>query len=110
MKSAQADPHLRAAQASHMATGERLMAEALAERLGTDPDRDPYPGLLAAAATAVMRSTLTFWAASGGTVPLDRLVDLAFAALASGLPENSDLRHVRATVTENNVTDRKDNL
>ena len=33
------------------------MAEALAERLGTDPDRDPYPGLLAAAATAVMRST-----------------------------------------------------
>jgi AcrR family transcriptional regulator len=94
MKSAQADPHLRAAQASHMATGERLMAEALAERLGTDPDRDPYPGLLAAAATAVMRSTQMFWAASGGEVPLDELGRRAWAALAAGLPEDTDLRTV----------------
>jgi AcrR family transcriptional regulator len=94
MKAAQADPHLRAAQASNMAAGERLMAEALAERLRTDPDRDPYPGLLAAAATAVMRSTLMFWAASGGEVPLDELSRRAWAALAAGLPEDTDLRTV----------------
>ena len=61
-------------------------------------------------ATGVFRSSMSFWAASGGTVPLDRLVDLAFAALASGLPENSELRNVTATVTDNNVTDRKENL
>jgi AcrR family transcriptional regulator len=94
MKSAQADPHLRAAHAAHLATGERLVAEALAERLGTDPDRDPYPGLLAATATAVMRSTLSFWAASGGEVPLDQLTTLAWQALAAGLPEDCALRAV----------------
>ena len=94
MKSAQVDPHLRAAHAAHSATGERLMSEALAERLGTDPDRDPYPGLLAATATAVLRSTLSFWAASGGEVPLDRLTTLAWQALAAGLPEDCALRAV----------------
>jgi AcrR family transcriptional regulator len=99
MKSAQADPHLRAAQAAHLAMNERLVTEALAERLGTDPDRDLYPGLLAAAATAVLRTTLTFWAATGGEVPLDRLTTLAWQALAAGLPEDCALR----TVTD--VTD-----
>jgi len=99
MKSAQGDPHLRAAQAAHMAMGERLVAEALAERLGTDPDRDPYPGLLAAAGIAVLRTTLAFWAASGGEVPLDEITRLAWQALAAGLPENCALR----TVTD--VTD-----
>jgi AcrR family transcriptional regulator len=99
IKSAQVDPHLRAAHAAHLATSERLMAEALAERLGTDPDRDPYPGLLAAAATAVLRAALSFWAASGGEVPLDQLTRLAWQALAAGLPEDCALR----TVTD--VTD-----
>jgi AcrR family transcriptional regulator len=99
MKPAQVDPHLRAAQAAHLAASERLMAEALAERLGTDPDRDLYPGLLAAAATAVLRTTLTFWAATGGEVPLDRITTLAWQALAAGLPEDCALR----TVTD--VTD-----
>ena len=50
MKGARADPHLRAAHAAQMAMVERAIAEGLAERLGTDPDRDPYPGLLAAMA------------------------------------------------------------
>ena len=53
MKEARADPHLRAAHAAQMAMVERAIAEGLAERLGTDPDRDPYPGLLAAMAAGV---------------------------------------------------------
>ena len=110
MRSARTDPQLHAVHGAQMAAIERSLAEAIAQRLGTDVERDPYPGLLAAMATGVFRSSMSFWAASGGTVPLDRLVDLAFAALASGLPENCDLRQVRATVTDNNVTDRKDNL
>ena len=110
MREVRTDPHLHAVHGAQMAAIERSLAEAIARRLGADVERDPYPGLLAAMATGVFRSSMSFWAASGGTVPLDRLVDLAFAALASGLPENSDLRHVRATVTENNVTDRKENL
>jgi AcrR family transcriptional regulator len=95
MKAAHADPQLRAAQASHMAQVESSFASALAERLGTDPDRDPYPMLLASAATAVLRSTMSFWASgggAGGAVPLEQLVDAAFQALADGFPETSALR------------------
>jgi AcrR family transcriptional regulator len=94
IKEIRADPHVRAAHSAQMTMVERAMTEGLAERLGADPDRDPYPGLLAATAAGVFRSSITFWAASGGTVPLDRLIDLAFRALADGLPEHCALRHV----------------
>src|SRR5271166_1301008 len=117
MKEARADPHLRAAHAAQMAMVERAMTEGLAERLGTDPDRDPYPGLLAATASGVFRASMTFWASSGGTVPLSQLIDLEFLALADGLPENCALRHVGAlpggrspqTSPQGNVADRKEN-
>jgi len=113
MRAARTDPQLRAAQAAQMAAVERTIAEAIAERLGTDVERDPYPGLLASVATGVFRSSLTFWSASGGTVPLDHLVDLAFRALADGLPERCDLRHALtdADATGNvtgTVADRKE--
>jgi AcrR family transcriptional regulator len=110
MRSARTDPHLHAVHGAQMAAIEASLADAIAQRLGTDVERDPYPGLVAAMATGVFRSSMSFWAASGGTVPLDRLVDLAFAALASGLPENSDLRSVMATVTDNTVAERKENF
>jgi AcrR family transcriptional regulator len=116
MKAARADPHLRAAHAAQMAMVERAVTEGLAERLGADPERDPYPGLLAATAAGVFRASMTFWAGSGGTVPLDQLIDLAFRALADGLPESCELRHVSAsprgrppqTPPPGSVADRKD--
>jgi AcrR family transcriptional regulator len=92
MKAAQTDPQLRAAQAAHMAQVESRFAAAVAERLGTDPAIDPYPILLASAATSVLRAVMTFWAASGGITPLDQLLNAAFQALADGLPENCALR------------------
>ena len=54
-------------------------------------------------ATGVFRSSMNFWAGSGGTMPLGQLIDLAFRALADGLPERCELRHVTG-----NVADRKD--
>jgi hypothetical protein len=65
---------------------------------------------------------MTFWAGSGGSVPLSQLIDLAFRALADGLPEDcalrnvSTLRHVSAspggrssqTARPENAADRKD--
>jgi AcrR family transcriptional regulator len=100
MRASRTDPHLHAAHGAQMAAIERSLAEAIARRLGTTLERDPYPGLLAAIATGVFRSSMSFWASSGGAVPLDHLVDQAFSALASGLPETCDLRH---------VTERKEN-
>jgi AcrR family transcriptional regulator len=94
MKAAHADPQLRAAQAAHMAQVESGIAVALAERLGTDPARDPYPLLLASTATGVLRATMSFWAASGGAMPLDELADAAFQALADGFPEECAVREI----------------
>jgi AcrR family transcriptional regulator len=109
MKVARTDPHVRAAHASQMAMLERAIAEGLAVRLGADQETDPYPGVLAAAAVSMVRACLSFWAGSGGTTPLGQLIEEAFAALAAGFPENSDLRRITANVTAANVTDRKDN-
>jgi hypothetical protein len=45
---------------------------------------------------------MAFWAGSGGTVQLGRLVEQAFEALADGLPERGVLRQ-----STGNVMDRK---
>jgi AcrR family transcriptional regulator len=102
MRASHADPQLRAAQAAHMAQTEAGVAAALAERLGTDAERDPYPLILASAAMGVVRATLSFWASSGGAIALDELTDAAFQALTDGFPEESALRGLagQATATE----------
>jgi AcrR family transcriptional regulator len=92
MKAAHVDPSLRAAVSAHLASVERAIADALAERLGVDPEQDPYPVLLAATGSGVLRAAMTFWARTGGSVPLERLTDVAFAALAGGLAEDCELR------------------
>lgn len=92
LKAAHADPQLRAAQAAHMALLESRYAAALAERLGTDSDRDPYPMVLAGAAMGVLRAAMAFWAATGGALPLECVTAAAFQALADGFPENGALR------------------
>jgi hypothetical protein len=97
MRASHLHPALSAARAAHMAMLECVVADALAERLGVDPEQDPYPLVLAVAAMGVMRAAMSFWASSGGVVPLDQLVDGASRALADGLPENCALRSVIAT-------------
>ena len=117
MKVARTDPHVRAAQAAHMATIERAIGEGLATRLGTDPDTDLYPWVLAAAAVGVVRACMAFWGGSGGAVQLGRLVEQAFQALAEGLPEHGALQRIAEPqlapqITElqitGNVTGRKE--
>jgi AcrR family transcriptional regulator len=107
MKVARTDPHVRAAHAAQMAMIERAIAEGLAARLGADPETDPYPGVLAAAAVSMVRACLTFWAGSGGGIPLGQVIDEAFAALGAGFPENSDLRRITANVTPANGTEER---
>jgi AcrR family transcriptional regulator len=122
MKVARGDPHVRAAHAASMSMLERALAEGLAVRLGADQETDPYPGVLAAAAVSTVRACLTFWAGAGDAVPLGRLIDQAFDALARGLPEHPPLREISGrpgsgpppanvadvNVTDVNVTDEKD--
>jgi AcrR family transcriptional regulator len=109
MKVARTDPHVRAAHAAQMAMIERAIAEGLAARLGANQETDPYPGIVAAAAVSMVRACLSFWAGSGGAMPLGQLIDQAFKALADGFPENSDLRRITVNVTSAHATaDRKD--
>jgi hypothetical protein len=85
------------------------VADALAERLGADPEHDPYPVLLAGAAIGVMRATMTFWASSGGAVALDQLTDAACQALADGLPEHGSLRRfIAEAASSHSAEQRKD--
>ena len=97
MRASQLDPQLAAARAAHMAMLETEVAGALAERLGVDPAQDPYPLVLAMAAMGIMRAAMSFWATSGGAVPLEQLIDGASRALAGGLREDCALRNVMAT-------------
>jgi len=105
IKVARGDPQVRGAHAAQMAMMERAIGEGLATRLGTSPDTDPYPAVLAAAAIGVVRACIAFWAGSGGTVQLGQLIDQAFDALASGLPDSSRLRQITVK-----TTDKKDSL
>ncbi|HTR91095.1 MAG TPA: TetR family transcriptional regulator [Trebonia sp.] len=107
MKMARIDPQVRAAHAAQMAMIERAIADGLSDRLGADPDSDPYPMVLAAASVGIFRACMAFWGGSGGAVPLGELVGQAFQGLADGLPEDSTFRGIQATVTEQNVTDNR---
>ncbi|WBB80725.1 TetR family transcriptional regulator [Micromonospora sp. WMMD882] len=64
---------------------ERVIAEALAARLGLPADH-PHPALVSAVAGTALRVCMGQWARSGGERALTDLVDEAFAALAAGLP------------------------
>ena len=69
---------------------ERTLTRALAQRLELDPERDAYPGLVAATAVTAMRVSLRRWHARSHSVALQELLDDAFASLAAGLPPPAD--------------------
>jgi AcrR family transcriptional regulator len=79
------------------ATFDRVLAEGIAARSGTDPDLDPYPALLAAVASTAMRTTIVTWLASPGARPLAELLDEAFDQIAAGLPKPSKPTRKRTT-------------
>jgi AcrR family transcriptional regulator len=65
---------------------ERDCAAAIAERTGTDADRDLYPLLVAAAVSAAIRVASEQWLRADPPVPLPTLLSDALSRLAAGLP------------------------
>jgi AcrR family transcriptional regulator len=63
---------------------EWALAEAVAERTGTDPGRDLYPRLVAAVAITTMKVSMFRWSEQEGTSLEDHL-DETFALLERGL-------------------------
>lgn len=73
----QENPSLLAHQLGKIAIAEQTFADALAERMGTDVDRDFLPELLAALAVSVIRISMRRWVTAGDK-PLYELIDIAF--------------------------------
>ncbi len=66
---------------------ERECAVAIAERTGTDVDRDMYPLLVSAAVGVAIRTASEQWLRADPPVPLPPLLRDALAQIAAGLPE-----------------------
>jgi AcrR family transcriptional regulator len=64
---------------------ERGLVEAMAARLGTDPDTDLYPTVIVATGLTVMRVAVKHWQATGQAADLSALIDDAFDHLAEDL-------------------------
>jgi AcrR family transcriptional regulator len=76
--------------AEHLAGFEALsrrLAEVIAERTGTDVDRDVYPRLLADTSGIALKTSLALWAAGTTGRSLPDIFDEALALLSRGLPE-----------------------
>jgi hypothetical protein len=61
------------------------LASAIAERIGVDPARDAYPGLVANAGLTTQLFVLDFWTRSEPGIPLVPLLRDAFRQLGAGL-------------------------
>jgi AcrR family transcriptional regulator len=65
----------------------RVLVEAVAERTGTDPERDIYPQLLASVAAIAVKTAVNVWDGSDDSVSLADVATDALAQLRAGLPE-----------------------
>ncbi len=61
--------------------------EVVAERTGTDPDRDLYPRLVTSVIRAVGDAAMDIYVAADPPVAITTLLRSGFAEVAAGLPE-----------------------
>jgi len=61
--------------------------EAIAERTGTDPERDMYPRMVAGVMGAIGEAAMDAFAMADPPVPITTLMRQGFADVAEGLPE-----------------------
>jgi AcrR family transcriptional regulator len=66
--------------------GHEELGQAIAERTGTDPERDLAPRLLAAAALVALRTSIEMWARRRTDAALPELVRESIAQVRAGLP------------------------
>jgi AcrR family transcriptional regulator len=79
------EPQLMAAVAATFDEIEQALVQAVAERMGLDPDADLFPGLIVSAVCGAYRIAQLHWSDRNGRPSLQDLVDEAFQHLARGL-------------------------
>lgn len=83
------DPDLLGAYVAHVTSIEHSLVATLADRLGTDPTRDPYPALVVTCALGSVRVAAMHWSANGGLDSLALLTATALRALATGFVDRT---------------------
>lgn len=78
-------PHLLAALAAQSSALEAALRDAVGERIGLDPQQDPYPALVAGVAVAVVLAAVRHAGNRRGAGALADVVDAHFAAVERGL-------------------------
>lgn len=63
------------------------LVAAIADRTGTDPERDLYPTLVAAAASGAVKAAMRIWSTRRSTLPLTELIAQTLDRLGRGLPQ-----------------------
>jgi AcrR family transcriptional regulator len=81
-----ATPALRVEQQRSDALVQDMLATEIARRTGTNPHRDLYPRLAAAALISAVRAALDHWLDTDPATPLHAVVSQALKQLADGLP------------------------
>jgi hypothetical protein len=69
-----------------LVAAERPLAQAIAERTGTDVQRDLLPRVMAAAVSSAVRAAITHWTATRSAEPLPALIRQAIAQVTGGMP------------------------
>ncbi|NEC89298.1 TetR/AcrR family transcriptional regulator [Streptomyces sp. SID12501] len=86
MRAVEDDPAMRA---QHLVTFEHVhqqLTELVAERTGTDAEHDMAPRLMAAVASAALRTSVEMWATGDDDVSLPDLIRESLTQLRAGLP------------------------
>lgn len=87
LRAGRENPSILAAHLASMDRSSWQLTQAVAERMGTDPQRDLTTRLLAAAAGMTVRISLEVWSASDGSTDLSDVVRAALAQLRDGIPQ-----------------------
>ncbi|QWF85023.1 acyl-CoA-like ligand-binding transcription factor [Amycolatopsis sp. CA-230715] len=81
------EPTLQVEMLRAVAVAEQSLADAVADRTGTDVQTDVYPRLVAATVSSALGAATTLWVWGDGEGPLGPLVREALETLANGLAD-----------------------
>jgi AcrR family transcriptional regulator len=81
------DPTLMVKMFTAQKETERMVYDAIAARVGIDPDTDMYPQLVFQTVGAAFRTSMHRWYVRGGSVSVTSLFDAAVDQIAAGLPQ-----------------------
>ncbi len=91
LRAGRENPSILAAHLTSIDRTSRQLIQAIADRMGTDPEQDLPTRLLAAAAGVTVRTSLEVWSAGDGSTCLADVVRAGLAQLRDGIPQGGNV-------------------